>query len=198
MADLNPTLDLDRCPHCSVARPNLSAKHQIETVDSSGRLERKWLVYVCASCGNLVTAWSFAYRDRVVEYFPSGRTIDELLPEKPREFLRQASESMHAPSGAIMLAASSVDSMLKLKGYKDGSLYTRIEQAAKDHLITKEMAYWAHEVRLDANDQRHADDDAGMPTESDAQRVFDFTTALAQFLFVLPAKIQRGLEAKSS
>jgi hypothetical protein len=197
MPDLNKTLDLERCPHCSVARPNLSAEHQIETVDSSGQLERKWLVYVCASCGNLVTAWSFNWRGPVIEYFPSARTIDELLPDKPREFLRQASESMHAPAGAIMLAASAVDSMLKLKGYKQGSLYARIEQAAKDHLITKEMAEWAHEVRLDANDQRHADDDAALPLEHDAQRVFDFTTALAQFLFVLPAKIQRGLEDKT-
>ena len=51
-----------------------------------------------------------------------------------------------------MLAASAVDSMLKEKGYKDGSLYKRIEQAAGDHLITAEMASWAHEVRLDAND----------------------------------------------
>ncbi len=52
-----------------------------------------------------------------------------------------------------MLAASSIDAMLKEKGYKVGGLYDRIKQAAKDHLITDEMAAWAHDVRLDANDQ---------------------------------------------
>jgi hypothetical protein len=43
-----------------------------------------------------------------------------------------------------MLAASAVDSMLKDKGYKEGSLYKRIDTAAADHLITDGMAQWAH------------------------------------------------------
>lgn len=91
-----------------------------------------------------------------------------------------------------MLAASSVDAMLKAKGYKEGNLYTRIEEALEDHLITPEMADWAHEVRLDANDQRHDDEEAPLPEQSDAEKVIEFASALAQFLFVLPARIQRG------
>lgn len=73
-------------------------------------------------------------------------------------------------------------------------MYERIEKAAADHLITSDMALWAHEVRLDANDQRHADEDVDLPNEDDAKRVIDFASALAQFLFVLPAKVSRGLE----
>jgi hypothetical protein len=53
-----------------------------------------------------------------------------------------------------MLCASAVDAMLKAKSYKDGTLYGRINQAAKDHLITPEMAKWAHDVRIEANDPR--------------------------------------------
>jgi hypothetical protein len=94
-----------------------------------------------------------------------------------------------------MLAASAVDSMLKIKGYKEGSLYARIEKAVEDQLITKEMATWAHEVRLDANDQRHVDEAAVLPTPEDAKRAIDFALALAQFLFVLPAQVQRGIDA---
>jgi hypothetical protein len=92
-----------------------------------------------------------------------------------------------------MLAASSVDSMLKIKGYKEGTLYARIEQATKEHVITADMAKWAHDVRLDANDQRHADDNAPLPTAEDAKRCVDFSQALAQFIFVLPARVQRGI-----
>ncbi len=91
-----------------------------------------------------------------------------------------------------MLAASSIDAMLKEKGYKDGSLYDRIKQAAKDHLITEEMAVWAHDVRLDANDQRHADDQASLPDEEDASKCIEFAQALAEFLFALPARVERG------
>lgn len=86
--------------------------------------------------------------------------------------------------------------MLKLKGYSDGSLYSRIEKAAAEHIITNDMAMWAHEVRLDANDQRHADEAASLPSTDDARRVIDFAVALAEIMFVLPSKVQRGLLPK--
>lgn len=92
-----------------------------------------------------------------------------------------------------MLAASAVDAMLKAKGYKDGSLYQRIQRASDEHLITGDMATWAHQVRLDANDQRHVDEAVSLPTAEDAQRSLDFSLALAEILFVLPARVTRGL-----
>jgi hypothetical protein len=128
----------------------------------------------------------------VIEMFPDQQQVDESIPERARAFLSQAVASIHAPAGAVMLAASSVDAMLKAKGLTEGKLYTRIEDAAKNHLITREMSEWAHEVRLDANDQRHADDGANLPDQDDAKRVIDFAVALAEFLFVLPSRVERG------
>ena len=93
-----------------------------------------------------------------------------------------------------MLSASSVDAMLKAKLYKDGSLYSRINKAVKDNLITQEMSQWAHEVRLDANDQRHADEKVILPTSDDAKRCIDFVLAFGAFLFVLPSRVKSGLE----
>ena len=93
-----------------------------------------------------------------------------------------------------MLAASAVDAMLKTKSYTEGSLHTRINKAATDHLITSDMAEWAHDVRLDANDQRHSDTAADLPTEEDARRCVDFARALGEFLFALPARVKRGRE----
>ena len=81
-----------------------------------------------------------------------------------------------------MLAASSVGAMLKAKNLKDGTLYERIDKAAQEHLITNDMAAWAHQVRLDANDQRHADEASPLPKEEDARRCVDFTLALGEFL----------------
>jgi len=93
-----------------------------------------------------------------------------------------------------MLAGSAVDAMLKDKSYTEGSLYTRINKAAKDHLITSDMASWAHEVRLDANEQCHSDTQAELPTEEDARRAAEFARALGQFLFALSARVTRGRE----
>jgi hypothetical protein len=88
--------------------------------------------------------------------------------------------------------------MLKARNYKEGSLFSRIDKAAADHVITEEMAQWAHEVRLDANDQRHADENAVLPNLDDAKRAIDFTKALADFMFVFPDQVSRGRRSQSA
>lgn len=193
MPNLSPQLTLSRCPHCSVANPNLQQIHQHETTNHEGGNLRRWRIYKCGNCGSLVTASASNFNQPTREIFPTSTEINEDIPDRAKSYLEQAVASIHAPAGAVMLAASSVDAMLKEKNYRTGSLYERIEQAVQDNLLTTEMANWAHEVRLDANDQRHADDDAKLPNENDAQKVIDFTTAIAEYLFVLPARIQRGL-----
>ncbi len=87
--------------------------------------------------------------------------------------------------------------MLKAKGYTEGTLNMRINKAAEDHLITAEMARWAHQVRLDANEPRHADEAAPLPSNEDAKRSCEFATAFAEYLFVLPSRITRGLSASA-
>jgi hypothetical protein len=186
-------LDLDRCPHCGVDKPTLSHQNNFATEDYLKSTKRHWAVYSCQRCGGVVVASAQQMNARVQEIYPTPAEIHAAIPERPGEFLRQTLSSGNAPAGAIMLAASSVDSMLKAKGYQEGSLYNRIEKAAADHLITREMAKWAHEVRLEANDQRHADENAPLPTFEESRRVIEFAEALAQFLFVLPARVQSGL-----
>ena len=193
MATLSQNLVLTRCPHCSVADPNLFSQHNLETNDHAGSRKRAWRVYTCGRCGGLVTAWSERFDGEVRAFYPMLKGVNDELPERPRAFLQQAFESLHAPAGAVMLAGSAVDAMLKLRGYTEGSLYSRIEKAAADHVITGDMAKWAHDVRLDANDQRHADQAAGMPTPQDASRAIDFASALAEIMFVLPALVRRGI-----
>jgi hypothetical protein len=97
-----------------------------------------------------------------------------------------------------MLAASAVDAMLKSKDLSKGTLYERIQEAASKHLITPDMAQWAHDVRLDANDQRHADQQAPLPDLAQAQKCVDFAMALGQLMFALPARVKRGIESAKS
>jgi hypothetical protein len=90
-----------------------------------------------------------------------------------------------------MLTASSIDAMLKDKGYKQGTLYSRIEQSAADGLLTAQMREWAHEIRLSANEPRHADDEFNGATEKDAEQAIEFARALAEYLYVLPARVEK-------
>jgi hypothetical protein len=194
MPALISQLELDRCPYCNVDKPSL---HQIFTTISNshdGAHKRFWKIYLCARCGGLVLASSQDESGWVYEMYPSAIQIDDVIPEPAKSYLQQALDSLHAPAGAVMLAASAIDAMLKNKSYRDGSLKSRIDKAAADHLITEGMAKWAHNIRLDANDQRHADEAAPLPDEADARRSIDFAIALGEFLFVLPAKVNKGLE----
>lgn len=88
--------------------------------------------------------------------------------------------------------------MLKLKGLTGGTINARINTAAEQHIITQDMAAWAHQIRLDANDQRHADLAAPLPTLEDASRCVAFATVLAELLFSLPTRVTRGIEGKAS
>jgi len=179
----------------------LNGGEAISTKDHTGANGRWWGIYVCGSCGGVVTASAPRVGAdsnppeiaEITHIYPSPPTINESIPDEPREYLCQAQESLCAASASIMVSASAVDAMLKKKGYEDGSLYERIDKAAKDHLITDTMAEWAHQIRLDANAQRHADKDVGLPTKEDARLTFDFAIALAEYLFVLPSRVTRGI-----
>lgn len=193
MPNLHNMFELETCPHCGVNRPALFMQTNFETKSHKGDKRRVWYIYTCAKCGGVISAAGNNPGQPAWEIYPSSKTVDDSLPLKAKAYLEQALNSLHAPSGAIMLAASCVDAMLKEKGYTDGSLYKRIDKAKDNHLITPDMAAWAHEVRLDANDERHADLQSLLPTETDAKRVVEFTSALAEILFILPTRIQRGI-----
>ena len=193
MPNLQDQLEVDRCPHCGAAKPVLSSLQHFLSSDHAGGHQRTWRVYQCTTCGGLVTAAAPGGKgNKVTEMYPEPQSASEDLPSDAREYLNQAMSSLQAPAGAIMLAASSVDAMLKAKGYADGSLHQRIREASSAHVITDEMALWADEVRLDANAQRHADSGKSLPSEEDARHTVDFASALGDFMFALPARIKRG------
>ena len=196
---LYPLLAMDSCPHCGKANPTLNRRGDCFTTSNHiGSNTRWWSVYICNSCGGVIIAMAPHANDNplvnyVAQIYPDILVIDESIPPTPREYLRQARDCFHAPAASIMACASALDAMLKNKDYVDGTLYKRIDKAAKDRLITEEMAKWAHQIRLDANEQRHVDPDSALPTEDEAKLTFDFTIAFAQYLFVLPAKVSRGI-----
>lgn len=125
---------------------------------------------------------------------PSLKTVDSELPEAARRYLQQAFETLHAPDAAAVMAGSAVDAMLKAMGYQGGSLYSRIDKAVADHVLTEAMGEWAHEVRLGSNRPRHADADRPHISSDEANQSVEFAEALGHFLFVLTARVRSGIE----
>ena len=191
---LKPQLPLTRCPHCSTDQPSLTHLGSYETTDNYGQRCRFWSVYKCARCGGLVTASAEKDGHVVKECYPGTEQVNAAIPSPAIDYFRQAMESIHAPAGAVLLAANAVDSMLRAKGFQDGPLLSRVDQAAEEHLITKDLAKWAHQVRLDTNDQTDNDESVPLPSEDDARKSLHFVEAFANFLFVVPAMVTRGLK----
>jgi hypothetical protein len=131
----------------------------------------------------------------VASIYPNAKTAHEDIPDIARRFLQQAYETLNAPDAAAVMAGSAVDAMLKEKKYEKGSLYERIDKALNDNVLTQGMADWAHEVRLGSNRPRHSDSERPHVTVDEAQQSVEFAEALGNFLFVLTAKINRGIAA---
>jgi len=160
---------------------------------------RLWRVYACNICGGAVLASAKAAEGKqtpeggILDWYPKGeRVVDERIPGAVRDYLAEAVRALQVPRGCIMLCASAVDAMLKEKSLAAGTLFSRIGEALDAGLITEDMKHWAHEVRLDANEQRHADAELGPVTPENAERTLEFTMAIAEFMFVLPAKVAEG------
>ena len=190
-------VDIQRCPHCNVTKP-LMQKLWLQNVSRNELSWITWAAYCCASCRQLILAASTVssantLNDNVIAIFPAGdRELSPDIPERARRYLQQAIQAKAMHDGCAMLVASAVDAMLKAKGLKDGSLFDRIDNAVTTGLLTPEMASWAHEIRLASNAPRHADLDDPHVTDDEAANLLEFASVLAQFLFELPAKVQRG------
>lgn len=195
-----------RCPHCSIANPLLEYQSFFTQRDMRDDTLHSWFSYRCSSCESLVgafgfmpssqisqaTTWLCSHPAEAILVIPEPQSVDQDLPERPRRYLEQALNSLHSPEGAIMLAGSAIDAMLKLKGYVAGTVNQRIKQAVDDHVLTDGMSEWAHAVRLESNKPRHADLEEPHASSELAQQTIKFAQALGEFLFVLPARIERG------
>lgn len=193
-------LRLSNCPRCGVKHPTINITlGPVATKAHDQSNGRVWAPYVCSTCGGVMLASAKGQDTNnvggITELLPPQRSVAEVIPEPARRYLTQAQDSLHAPDGAVMLAASAVDAMLKAKNYREGTLNERIKAAAADHVITADMALWAHHVRLEANDPRHADDEKPHASPEEAEQSVEFAGALGHILFVLPARVTRGLKA---
>ena len=152
-----------------------------------------WAAFRCTTCGHIVTAKGEEGANEgnplIAEIFPDIWQLDEVVPERVRNYLNQAHRTLSAPDASVVMSASSIDAMLQDNGLVDGSLYNRIDQAVTNGILTQKMADWAHRVRLDANNPRHADASIPHMSADDAKRAFDFANALTEYLYMLPSRM---------
>ncbi len=82
--------------------------------------------------------------------------------------------------------------MLAERGYKKGGLKGRIEKAVEGGNLPQDIADWANEVREIGNVTHTDAEPEPLPSDKDATRSLLFANTLADYLFVLPARIKSG------
>jgi hypothetical protein len=70
---------------------------------------------------------------------PSALAVADAVPGEAARYLKQALETKHAPDACVLMCAASIDAMLKEKGFKDGSLSKRLDEALAAQLIPKAL-----------------------------------------------------------
>jgi len=132
----------------------------------------------------------------IEQIWPEQQTLSEGIPARARKALSEALKTMDiSPSSSIFSCDRAVNFMLDAKGIplnRDQSLHEKIEEAAAKQIVIPDMKTWANQIRLAANRERHPVFDDATPDE--AHQCVEFALALAQNLFVLPARIKRGLD----
>lgn len=186
---------LTNCPHCSVSNPVVVKLWRSERPlpRADGGEASMWASYCCTTCGSMISAKGTEGHDVanpfVEEIFPDIWEVDEIVPARVSNYLSQAHRTMQSPDASVVMSAACIDAMLKDNNLADGSLYNRIDAAVEAGILTQNMADWAHRVRLDANNPRHADEAVPHMSIDDAQRAFDYANALTEYLYLLPSRM---------
>lgn len=194
-------LQVNRCPHCNVAKPQLANIWVVQNpIRHDDGAHVYYSNYMCTSCHEVVLVRGVTYDDHTLDgelvIWPKGQQeVDDSVPDRARELLEQVGQSLHTPDASILVCASALQAMLEEKGLKTGSLNERIDKAAEKQLITQDMKRWAHQIRLESNDARHLNRGDRNARRKEADQCFEFALALAEFLFVLPSRVTRGIEA---
>ena len=109
-------------------------------------------------------------------------------PDNVAKFYTQAIENISNnwdAAGAML--RKTLDTGLKAKFPQlSGTLFKRIEDAKKNGELTKELADWAHQIRLEGNDAVHDEDPY---TREEVEHLRTFTELVLRYLFTLPGML---------
>lgn len=130
---------------------------------------------------------------------PAPITLPEYLPDNIRTVFKGAADNLRIHStgpkgedrcvwdGAAMLCRKALEMSCKILGPDfSGGLEKRINMLAERSLITRQLAEWAHEIRIDGNFAAH---ELEPVTEAFAKELFNFTEIFLMYVFTLPGML---------
>ena len=190
------------CPHCGAQNASFTVFSEYR---HPARGDEIHAFLSCGVCGGSAVAVFSARRGDLGlrEYLPSypdnfhlqdfhpRPAIPEApahLPENVRIYYLEAVADVKArPNAAGAMFRKALDVGLKtIEPDGKGNLLVRIDAAAAAGRITKDLAEWAHRIRLEGNDASHDEDPY---TADEAHGLHRFTELVMMYLFTLPGML---------
>lgn len=116
---------------------------------------------------------------------------DEIV-EQFADVQQMLHEGKH-PSLIISPCRSILDIVTKKLGGKKNRLIDRIDELLEQNIITKPLAEWAHQLRLDGNEAVHE----LQGTREEAEQYVAFLRMLMELAFSLPERIKKRTESST-
>ena len=190
----------ENCPRCGTQNVAFTILHET-LCDQHGSF---WDTFAqCGYCNRGIVATFETYNKREPSVaFGQSRLLSiapplpdtgapNYTPQNVARFFEQAMDNLPSNwDAAGGMFRKALDTGLKSKFPKmKGTLYARIDEAAKKQDLTPELAKWAHEIRLGGNDAAHEEK---LFSEKDAKNLAVFTQLVFQYLFMLPGMLSEA------
>lgn len=127
---------------------------------------------------------------------PASTGAPQHTPNRVADLFRQGRESLNSGSwdaaGAMFRKAVEIGLKVRFPDINpEWRPDKRIKKAADDHLLTSDLAEWAHRIRYMGNEAVHED----VFTEAQAREMSAFTEIMLQYMFTLPGKLSAARDA---
>ena len=200
-----------RCPRCgdSVSMPPVC--EPVKSADVT--LDRRHppvpiyaVLHLCtnSNCPGAVVAH---YRSEGGELSPAfheprwhAHEVSDAVPERPRQILQSANNARHTSIACVAAAVKAVEAMMAEVGYRERrlGLQKRINKAVEERKLPPLMAELAHDVREIGNETHTDEEPEPLTTQEDAEQALKFANLLAEYLFVLPAEVEKAKALRNS
>jgi len=210
VAALGSTLFQQDCPHCASRKSTFAVVYQWP---DKLLPHVAFFLAICGVCNRGITAKSLqkdAERDHanlasfnidypntqfeILEIWPTvNPSAPDGVPPNIASFFAQGAENFRAArwdaAGAMFRKTLDVATKQVAPELAKKSLFDRIDQMAKDSILTPAMRDWSHEIRLDGNGAVHDDEPE---TEPDALAAYKFTEAFLNYAYSLPQLVSNN------
>jgi hypothetical protein len=147
-----------------------------------------WYLGLCNSCHKGVLINQSAGGETFMYPNPLPKPVDDKLPDFIRGDIKELylCQSVGAHKGTCALARAVLQEVCRRHDAKGKDLNEEIDDLAKNGIITKNIADFAHSIRVVGNDVLHPKDDSREPSKEDGEAILSLLEQIIFNLYIAP------------